>query len=231
MSVVSPEQAFAAGYLPAVTGAWFNLVLLFADAARSPLPGVLDAVRAETARMRATSASVVDTVREAQGLAELAGVTPPAPPRVPEQYFPWVEAIHRDLASAFTGSNQLALFRAGHVLGEVLCSWNLALGVIRLLMADPDAPAFVRQLESCRDDLLRLAAVSAALAVGAGPTEPALIAARRAVEALDWFALHEGDAAGWRALGVQLQEKMGALEHEVNVTRARLRALAPLPEA
>lgn len=148
------EQHFASGYLPALIGAYFNLAQLLSQHASSRVPEVRTAVGEEVPRLRQTGEFIKDKVRLVEALAELVGFTPPPPPRVPEEYYAWFEQVHAGFrASLVTHHRDEVTQLVGHRMGDILCTWNVLLLTIRLLVADPGSPVLEQQLAALRDDV------------------------------------------------------------------------------
>ncbi|MDP2310545.1 MAG: hypothetical protein Q8P18_31290 [Pseudomonadota bacterium] len=148
------DQHFASGYLPALIGAYFNLAQLLSQNANSPSADVRTAVVEEVPRLRQTGEYIKDKVRLVQALAEIVGFTTPTPPRVPEEYYPWFEEVHGGFRTALVTHHRGEVTQLfGHRIGDILCSWNVLLLTIRLLVADPGAPVLEQQLSSLVDDL------------------------------------------------------------------------------
>lgn len=148
------DQHFASGYLPALIGAYFNLAQLLSQNANSSVPEVRAAVVEEVPRLRQTGEFIKDKVRLVQALAELVGFVAPPPPRVPEEYYPWFEEVHGAFRSALVTHHRGEVTQlVGHRVGDILCSWNVLLLTIRLLVADPGSPVLEQQLSSLVDDL------------------------------------------------------------------------------
>ncbi len=152
--MLTVAQHFASGYLPAVIGTYFNLAQLLSQNSASSVPEVRAAVAEEVGRLREIGGAVKERVRLVQALAELAGFACPPPPRVPEEYYPWFEAVHgafRERLVTHHRGEVTQLF--GHRVGDLLCSWNVLLLTLRLLVADPGAPVLEQQMASLLDDL------------------------------------------------------------------------------
>jgi len=148
------DQHFSSGYLPALIGAYFNLAQLLSQNASSPVAEVRAAVVDEVPRLRQTGEFIKDKVRLVQALAELVGFTAPPPPRVPEEYYAWFEQVHAGFRAALVTHHRGEITQLfGHRIGDLLCTWNVLLLTIRLLVADPGAPVLEQQLASLRDDL------------------------------------------------------------------------------
>lgn len=219
------DQHFASGYLPALTGAYFNLVLLLAKHGESSNPDVRAVVRDEIERLRATGAGVKDNVRLVQALADIAGFEPPPPPGSPDAYFAWFTAVYAGFREGAVLHNRGELAHIlGHGFGEMLCSWNVAVMVVRLLVADPESPALEQQWASLADDLGD--ARDTALIHARHPNVPPALA-----ELFDAFddAVSElldrepdGTEDGLDALGAWLNETMRDLDAAVTQAREEL---------
>lgn len=228
------DQHFASGYLPALAGAYFNLVLLLAQNADSPLPEVRQFVRDEVPRLRATGEGVVDHVRYVHALAELAGFAPPPAPTSPDTYFAWFEEVH----AAFRARTNLHhRGEIAHVLGngfgEMLCSWNVAVMVVRLLLADPGSPGLEQQWSALREDLQN--ARDAVLVHGHHPNAPGPLATLtdQFSDAIDDLLGEEpgNDREELTRLGRWLETTQRALALAVAEARAQLRADEATAEA
>lgn len=220
------DQHFATGYLPALTGAYFNLVLLLAQNADSPLPSVRRVVNEELPRLKATGEGVKENVRLVQALAEIAGFEPPPPPSTPDAYFDWFEAVHAGFRARLETHHRGEIAHAlGHAFGDLLCSWNVATMVVRLLVADSESPSLEQQWSALREDLLDTR--DKVLIHGHHPnTPPALAAlADRFSDAVDDLLGWEIDAgeAELSKLGRWLDATMRSLAHEVSEARVSLR--------
>lgn len=148
------EQHFSSGYLPALIGAYFNLAQLLSQQASSSVPEVRTAVTEEVPRLRQTGEFIKDKVRLVEALAELVGFAAPPPPRVPEEYYAWFEQVHAGFRAALVTHHRGEVTQLfGHRIGDILCTWNVLLLTIRLLVADPGSPVLEQQLAALRDDL------------------------------------------------------------------------------
>jgi hypothetical protein len=135
-------QSFLAGYLPALSGAYFNLTELFAQHSESQLTALRDLIHAEVPRLRETGQAVVVNIRGAQALAVQAGFEPPAPPKIPKDYYGWFDEIHAGFYKRYTLHDAAEIcFRTGHYAGNILCAWNILTVTLRLLAAVTDTTA------------------------------------------------------------------------------------------
>jgi len=148
------DQHFASGYLPSLTGAYFNLVQLVRQSAESPSPEVRAAVAEEVPRLKETAARVRRRVERVEGLALAAGFTPPHPPRMPDDYFAWFEAVYAGFRCNIDAHGLEDLIHTvGHRVGDILCSWNVALMTLRLLMAEPGSALLEEQWIALVEDI------------------------------------------------------------------------------
>lgn len=222
------EQHFASGFLPASTGAYFNLLMLLSRHADSPLPGVRDVVRAETVRLKETGKAVADDVRQVQALAELAGVPVPSPPRTPADYFAWLEAVRAGFGARLEADRRPEIaHRLGHDVGNMLCSWNVTVLALRLLVADPDSRELARQVQAMRDDVQDIR--DDLLVRGHHPNAPPALATLAdrfsdAVDDLMELDLERVDPESSSLLGSVVQAWMEELDRAVVEARTALEA-------
>lgn len=222
------EQHFASGYLPALSGAYFNLVLLLARHAESPLPSVREVVRDETQRLKETARAVADDVRQVQSLAELAGFEALPPPRRPEEYFAWFEALHAGFRARLETHRRSEIAHLlGHGFGNMLCSWNVTAMALRLLVADPDSPALAQQVQAMRDDVQNIR--DDLLVSGHHPNAPPALASlvdrfSDAVDELLELDLERTDPEALRLLGSVVQAWLRELDRDVAKARLALEA-------
>ena len=152
--MLTVAQHFASGYLPAVIGTYFNLAQLLSQNADSSVAELRAAAAEEVSRLREIGGAVKERVRLVQALAELAGFTPPAPPRVPDEYYPWFAAVQGGFRERLLTHHRGEVTQlVGHRVGDLLCSWNVLLLTLRLLVADPGSPVLEQQMASLLDDL------------------------------------------------------------------------------
>lgn len=147
--MLSHNEAFAAGYLPALCGAYFNLVELFATHGEHSCEEVRAFIAKEMAKLRETGVGVIANVRRVERLALLAGFEAPQAPRFPKDYRAWFSEVHN------TFYNELALheppeicFRTGFHVGTILARWNLmtvAMALLALAAQDNDLQKTLRR--------------------------------------------------------------------------------------
>jgi hypothetical protein len=223
------HQYFVSGYLPASVGAYFNLAQLLGDNAASPIAPLREVVAEEVPRLRQSGERVKENVRLVQALAELAGFTPPAPPRVPEEYYVWFTAVHQGFREAVTTHHRGEVTQLfGHRVGDIVCTWNVALLTLRLLIADPGSPLLEQQLASLREDLRN---TSDALRITARHPNlpPALVPlgelASAAVDELLALPLTDAGTGELAIAGRRLNERMRELSVAVRHAEDALSAL------
>jgi hypothetical protein len=220
------DQHFASGYLPSLTGGYFNLVLLLSQYSGAPNEDLRAAVQEEIARLRVTGEGVKDNVRLVQALAELVGFAPPAPPRTPDAYFEWFSAVYAGFRAGITLHNRGEIVHVvAHGLGEMVCSWNVALLVLKLLAADPENPALEQQWAALQEDLRR--ARDATRIHARHPNAPLALTALAEEFSVAIDAILEEDpppdAEGLQTLGRQLDNTLRAFAAGVAQARAQLR--------
>jgi hypothetical protein len=148
------DQHFASGYLPPLIGSYFNLAQLLSQNADSLSEDLRAVVAEEVPRLRQTGEFIKEKVRLVQALAELAGFVPPPPPKVPDEYYTWFAEVHDGFRSGLVVHHRGEVTQlVGHRVGDILCSWNVLLLTLRLLIADPGAPILEQQLVRLRDDI------------------------------------------------------------------------------
>lgn len=228
-------QHFASGYLPASVGAYFNLAQLYGEHARSPAEPLRTAIAEEVPRLRQSGERVKENVRLVQALAELAGFQPPAPPRNPEEYYDWFRSVHtgfRDALQTHHRGEVTQLF--GHRVGDVLCTWNVVVATLRLLIADPGAPVLEQQLAVLREDLRNTAEALAVTA--AHPNLPPALyplgeLVRSAVDELLSLPLSDAGTGELTVAGQRLNERMRELSVAVRHAEEALKATEPPADA
>lgn len=228
-------QHFATGYLPASLGAYFNLAELLGAHAGSPVAELRVVVEEEVPRLRQSGAQVKENVRLVQALAELAGFEPPPPPRNPEEYHAWFRAVHVGFRDALTLHHRAEVTQLfGHRVGDVLCTWNVVLLTLRLLIADPGAPVLEQQLSALRDDLR--ATAEALRVTGHHPNvPPALLPlgelVASAVEELLSLPLSDAGVGDLALAGHRLNDRMRELSVAVRHAEEALRSSEPPGDA
>lgn len=229
------EQHFASGFLPAVAGSWFNLAVLLAQHVRSPVDAVREVVRAEVPRLKAQSAGLRDSFGYVACLAELAGFKAPAPPHLPEEYFTWLEAVHEQFVARLTPQHRAGLAHGlGHGFGDLLCAWNVIVVTLRMLAAAPGTEPLVRQLAAVREDMEETR--DTLLAAGHHPNAPPALAHLTDVfsDALDellGMELEDADAETLGACGHFLAGRLQDLTDAVTQARGELREEEPTADA
>jgi hypothetical protein len=145
------DQHFSSGYLPALIGAYFNLAQLLSQNASSPVTEVRAAVVDEVPRLRQTGEFIKDKVRLVQALAELVGFTAPPPPRVPEEYYAWFEQVHAGFRAALVTHHRgeiTQLFgHRGDIAREASLAHQPGQGEVRRQCASGDRIAVVNRLQ------------------------------------------------------------------------------------
>ncbi len=222
------DQHFASGYLPALIGSYFNVAQLLSQNAAADEPALRAVVTEEVPRLRQTGERVKENVRMVQALAELAGFAPPPPPRVPEEYYTWFEAVHAGFRATLVTHHRSEVTQLfGHRVGDILCSWNVALVTVRLLIADPGSPILEQQLATLREDLrgtadaLRITARHPNLPPALFPLGELLVTA---VDELLGLPLSDAGTGELALAGQRLNERMRelsvALRHAEDALRA-----------
>lgn len=229
------DQHFASGYLPALIGSYFNLAQLLSQSAESPVPTLREAVAEEVPRLRQTGEAVKERVRLVQALAELAGFPPPAPPRVPEEYYAWFESMHQGFRAALTVHHRGEVTQLfGHRVGDILCSWNVVLLTLRLLIADPGSPLLEQQLAALRDDLR--GSVEALRITAAHPNLPPSLyplgeLVAEAVDELLSLPLSDAGTGELTLAGQRLNERMRELSVALRHAEESLRSDGTIADA
>jgi hypothetical protein len=227
--LLTTHQHFLSGYLPASIGAYFNLAQLLSQTAGSSVPALRAAVAEEVPRLRQRGDVVKDQVRHVQALAELAGFAPPAPPRVPEEYYQWFEAVHFAFRHGLPVHHRAEVTQLfGNRVGDILCTWNVALLTLRLLVADPGSPGLEQQLAALLDDLRRTADLLRV--VSRHPNLPAALFPLgelmvSAVDELLSLPLSDAGQGELTLAGQRLNERMRELSVAVRHAEDALRAL------
>lgn len=229
------DQHFAAGYQPAAIGAYFNLSQLLAEHAESPVVALRHAVAEEVPRLRQTGERVKDNVRLVQALAELAGFQPPSPPRTPEEYFAWFQAVHKGFRATLPTHHRGEVAQlVGHRIGDIACAWNVLVLTLRLLISDPGSLVLERQMTALREDL---AATVEALRISARHPNlpPALFPLTElvsfSVDELLSLPLTDAGIGELAVAGQRLNERLRELSVAVRHAEEALRADTPAAEA
>lgn len=216
------EQHFSAGYLPAALGSYFNVALLLASTSAGAPSELSTAIAARIPELRQSGERVKESVRHVEALAALAGVVVPVPPRVPEEYFSWFTAVHEGFrAELRVNDPNEVVWAFGHRVGEIFCTEAVAAMVLVLLQAAPESAFLQRQRDACAADLL--GTVRALLVTTQHPALP------QALYALGEL-LHSSVSAGAErllqgtetpgGLDEQLREMRVAVQHATNALRA-----------
>ncbi|MDP2317544.1 MAG: hypothetical protein Q8P41_31960 [Pseudomonadota bacterium] len=230
------EQHFASGYLPALIGSYFNLAQLLSQNAASTVSEVRVAVVEEVPRLRQTGEFIKEKVRLVNALAELVGFTPPSPPRVPEEYYPWFEQMHAGFRAPLVTHHRDEVTQLfGNRVGDILCSWNVLILTIRLLIADPGSPVLEQQLVALRDDLKNTA--DALLITARHPNLPLPLfplgeLVVTAVDELLRLPLTDAGTGELTQAGHRLNERMRELSVAVGLAEGALREVGGIvPDA
>lgn len=137
--MLAHHEAFAAGYLPSLCGAYFRLVELFAAHAEHPEEEVRKFIAQEITKLRETGVGVISNIRRVEQLAKLAGFEAPPPPRFPQDYHGWFGEVHHTFYNDLTLHEKPEIcFRAAFHAGSILADWNLLTVTLALLQRAPN---------------------------------------------------------------------------------------------
>jgi hypothetical protein len=165
-------------------------------------------------------------VLKVQELAQTAGFEPPSPPQIPTEYFEWANELTQEFTARLKpASPEDVAHNIGYHAGQVLCTWNVLMATLMLLLKEPASEDFHRlvtrlcsHIKNSRGELLRHAAAPAALRV----FQPLASRCSENVDALLALDFHTNEIKALVAQVKGVQTQMLELVEGINQTMAIL---------
>lgn len=158
------RQYFAAGFYTVQVGVYFHVVDIYAAFGQHPSDAVRHFINTQIVHMKdAYGPTFVRYVQLVQDHAHLAGFTTPSPPQIPTEYFEWANTVAKKFDEVLVEDSPGDIaHRVGTHAGQMLCSWNVLVATLMLVLQDPTAldfaPVVARlydTIEINRDQLLK----------------------------------------------------------------------------
>jgi hypothetical protein len=225
--VLNIKESFAAGFYSVQVGVYFHVVDIYAVYCEHPSPAVRNFIQTQIMMLKDSyGPQFKHYVLRVQELTKRAGFEPPSPPQIPTEYFDWANEVTREFSArlAPTGPEDVA-HNIGYHAGQVLCTWNVLMATLMLLLKDPSSEDFHSLAGRLRDDiaqsreeLLNHVSEPAALQI----FQPLAIRLSKHVEALLALDFHVSDTRELVICVKGIQLRMLELLDSVNQTLAIL---------
>lgn len=224
--MLNVKDSFSAGFYSVQVGVYFHVVDIYAVYCEHPSPGVRNFIQTQIMTLKDTHGpQFKHYVLRVQELAKMAGFEPPSPPQIPTEYFEWANEVTREFAARLVpaGPEDVA-HNIGYHAGQVLCTWNVLMATLMLLLKDPNSEDFHRlvarlrgHIAQSREELLNHAAEPAALRI----FQPLAIRFSENVDALLALDFHATDVKELvtRVKGVQMRmmELLEGVNHTLGI--------------
>lgn len=171
---LSRRDVFQLAYLPHVIAAHFNTLLLLDQADRGASPRLSEAITRAMSSLPKRGPEVVSCVMQVERIMASNGVTPPPPPKLPEECFSWADkvsgfvrdaldprrwdAITRDKidpAMLLADTANLVVYPLAQRVGDAEQTFRLLALTARLLAEEPGHAMLTAQKQRLEADLVR----------------------------------------------------------------------------